>query len=363
MQREPQPIASFAKLYTETYRYLWHRVVSLWPELLVACCIGLAVFSWGHHFAVRPTLNMAHDTLMGNVLLLHMTALAPRGVDGPVWYLSALLLSSAVLYLLFRRYGHSPVWVVMALVLLGYILVADSKSPTLGFDGVRQWMGWTYKGNLRALAELALGASLYPLVQFLLRQRVTQVLSVALTMLKWGCYCVAVLYCLRPSGHLTPITLVAWGCALVLCFSRLCADRDWYQRRWILWFGRFSLPPISISHLLGAQFGSHIALACKPLGKTVCVQRRFFVDRLGRHASCQTAPQLRRLSVNGAESMTGTKAGAGCQSPLISAVSGGAYSSPHAVRAAAVVSNQAHPVVGRTVRAAESSHRVPSVAR
>ncbi len=252
MQREPQPIASFAKLYTETYRYLWHRVVSFWPELLVACCIGLAVFSWGHHFAVRPTLNMAHDTLMGNVLLLHMTALAPRGVDGPVWYLSALLLSSAVLYPLFRRYGHSPIWVVMALVLLGYILVADSKSPTLGFAGVRQWMGWTYKGNLRALAELALGASLYPLVQFLLRQRVTQVLSVVLTMLKWGCYCVAFLYCLHPSGRFAPITLVALGCALVLCFSRLCMDRDWYQYQWILWFGRFSLP-LYLSHVFWAH--------------------------------------------------------------------------------------------------------------
>lgn len=252
VQKKAQPILSSSELCSETYHYLWRRLCSFWPELFVACCIGMGVFAWGHHGALRAILNMAHDTLMGNVLLLHMTSLAPRGGDGPTWFLSALLLSSAILYLLSRRFGHSPVYPVVALGLLGYVLVADEKAATLGFAGVRQWLGVTMKGNFRAFAELALGASLFPLVQYVARMKVSGFFSLMLTMLKWGCYGVAFLYCLHPSGRFAPISFLAVACALVLCFSRLCLDRDWWQYGWVMWLGRFSLP-LNLSHVFRAE--------------------------------------------------------------------------------------------------------------
>lgn len=246
----PLPAQS-TELWDETYRYLWRRLCSFWPELFIACCIGLGVFAWGHHFAVQETLSKAYDTLMGNLLLLHMTSLAPWGVNVPTWYLSALLLSSAALYPMFRRFGHSPIWIVFALALLGYATVADEKAATQGFAGVARWMGWTLKGNLRAFAELTLGFSLFPLVQHIARINVSRRLSLGLTVLKWGCYGIAFFYCLHPNGRYLTLALCALACALVLCFSRHCIDRNLYQHGWIMWLGRFSLP-LYLSHYFWA---------------------------------------------------------------------------------------------------------------
>lgn len=238
----------------ETYLYLWRRLCSFWPELFIACCIGMCVFAWAHHFAVHETLRMAHDTLMGNMLLLQMTALAPSGINGPAWYLSSLMLCSGILYPLFRRFGASPLWVVCSFLLLGWILTVGELSRKAGFGGF-EWMGWTYKFNIRAFAELAIGASLYPLVQHLSGLRVSRLLAWALTMLKCACYGIVLLYCFYPSGRSAPITLLALVCVIVLCFSRLCLDRDWYQHAWVIWLGRFSLP-LYLSH---AFWGENMA--------------------------------------------------------------------------------------------------------
>lgn len=289
IQKQPSATSTSA-LFTATYQYLWHRLIAFWPELLFACCMGLIVFSWGHHFAVPDTLLMAHDTLIGNVLLLHMTAIAPCGVNGPVWYLSSLMLSSAILYPLFRKYAHSPIWPVMALVLLGYSSHANGSST---FLGVREWLGWTYKGNLRALAELTLGFSLYPLVQYLASKQTAQTTRLLLTLSKWTCYAVALLYSLHPIGRLAPLTLLALVCSLVLCFSRLCCDRTWYQHEWIFWLGKFSLP-LYLSHIFWSRnLGTILPWIENPWGKLLVYVSLSLMTAL---AVMALAKQFRRIT-------------------------------------------------------------------
>lgn len=243
---------SSAELCTETYRYLRQRICAFWPETFIACCIGIFIFSWGHHFAVKQSFKAAFDTMAGDVLLLQMTALVPHGINAPAWYLSSLLLCSAVLYPLIRRYGPSPIWLLLALLMLGYIQMADADAAHHGFSGPRVWLGWIYKGNLRACAELAIGVCLFPITQYLQQSEALQKRQKLLVLIKWGCYGVTFYYCIHPCAPVSPIALVALACALMLSFSRLCADRDWYQYRWVMWLGRFSLP-LYLSHVFWAH--------------------------------------------------------------------------------------------------------------
>lgn len=253
LQRKVRPISSTVELNKETYHYLWRRLCSFWPELFIACIIGLFVNFWGNHFNVNNVLSIAYKTLMGDILLMQMTGLSGYGANAVAWYLSALLLSSAILYPLLRRYGHSPILPIIALFMLGYIL-NDDKQPyyAIGFASVRKWLGWTHIGNLRALSELILGASLYPLVQNLAHLQATKGIRILLTFYKWSCYIVVLIYCLHPCGSAAPITLAALISSIGLSFSRLCYDNDWHQQAWIIWLGRFSLP-LYLSHIFWAQ--------------------------------------------------------------------------------------------------------------
>lgn len=239
------------KIGSETSWYLYRRIASFLPELVVACGIGIIVFGSCHDWS--STLHMAYDTLMGDVLLLQMTALTPHGVEAPVWYLSSLLLVSALLYPLLWRYGHSPIWPILALMLLGYVFKSDEVTPAWGFAGAHHWMGWTLKGNLRALAELALGASLFPLSKFMeghLRLSVRG--SLLITFLKWACYGLALIQCIHPKVYAEPLALLALGGGILLSFSNLCIDRHCYQATWIRRLGRFSLP-LYLSHYYWAE--------------------------------------------------------------------------------------------------------------
>ena len=243
---------SLSSLGGETLGYLWRRLRSFWPELLVSSLIGLAVFAWGHHFAVRPTLTMARDTVLGNILLLHMAGLAEAGVNSPAWYLSTLMAGSALLYPVLRRFGNSILVPLAACFLLGYIMKEDPDSSKAGFAMVRNWMGWTYKGNIRGVAELAIGASLYPLAQMLAAMRMPRLVRAWLMLVKWACYGVMLIYCAHPVGSWMPFVLVTLACALVLNASRVCTDADWYQYGCIMWLGRFSLP-LYLSHIFWSR--------------------------------------------------------------------------------------------------------------
>lgn len=239
-----------SSLSMETCRYLYRRIASFWPDLVVACGIGIIVFWIGHD--LRATLHMACNTLMGDVFLLQMTALVPCGVDAPVWYLSSLILASAFLYPLLRRYGYSPIWIILALMLLGYMFKSDEVTPDWGSAGAHHWMGWTLKGNLRALAELAIGASLFPLSRYM-EGHLRPVMRGAhlITFLKWSCYGLALIQCIHPKVYAEPLVLLALSCGILLSFSNLCIDRYCYQATWIMRLGRFSLP-LYLSHFYWA---------------------------------------------------------------------------------------------------------------
>lgn len=244
-KRFSEPTAG--NLPSETYAYLWKRLCSFWPEVLVSSCIGLLVFACSHLFAVKETLEAVTETIVGNLMLLRMIV-DQRGVNGVTWYLSSLLMCSGILYPLIRRYGFSPVLPVFSLLLLSEIL----NCKGVKFVEPTEWMGWTYTGNIRAFAEMSIGASLFPLVQYLSRLQISRIQAFLLAILKWGCYGIVLLYCLRPSLLLAPLTISAIIGALVLSLSHLCLDADCYQHAWIMWLGRFSLP-LYLSHIFWAK--------------------------------------------------------------------------------------------------------------
>lgn len=148
------------------------------------------------------------------------------------------------------RYGVSPIYVVPGLLLLGGMYLADGRD--YGFSSVGHWVGVTYKGNIRALAELLVGGSMYPLALRLSQLHCPQWGRVALTLFKWACWGGMVLYAAFPFYHRAGVVFVCIAAAVMLSFSKICCDNTWYQTRLFMWLGRLSLP-LYLSHYYYAQ--------------------------------------------------------------------------------------------------------------
>lgn len=235
-----------ADMPRETAAFVWHKIKAFWPELLLSCTIGLCFYAVAHHGDPGKVAKTCLETFGSNVLMLKMTGLTTNGINGATWYLSAMVIGCTLIYPLLRRFGTTPVLGVLGLLMLGSIYAVGEEK--YGFVYVFHWMGITFKGNFRAVSELLIGATLlYPAAMYLRRMEAARWFSCLLTLVKWLCLVVVVLYATCGSYHYTGYTFAAIFLALLLCFSGLCADSKLYDNRLSLFLGRLSLP-LYLSH-------------------------------------------------------------------------------------------------------------------
>lgn len=232
-------------IHRETGILIIRRIKSFFPELLVssalACCF--------YYIAVHPDfvhfVQKVVSTMFGNACMLSMTGAFSDGLNGATWYLSTLLICSAILYTIILRRGVSPLYFVMGWLLFG-VLYINSKTIVCGLYLAP--FG-TYLGNVQGFAEMLIGASLYPVVQALKKATVEKSVAVVFTLVKWilcisfVCYAHFANYLGRNAGF----ALCAVCGMIVLMFSEKCCDRKLYSHPLILFLGKFSLP-LYLSH-------------------------------------------------------------------------------------------------------------------
>jgi len=149
-------------LAKDTSAFLKRKVKSLLPQLPIAWIIGLGFVVYVRRLNVRGGLDKIIDTI-GEWTLLKMTGMHTGSLDGVIWYLSSMLLCMAILYPLIMTWPNmmKKIWCpLIAFMLLGITCIIDSnpRNPTKVY-------AFIYKGNLRAMAEICIGISIYPFVK------------------------------------------------------------------------------------------------------------------------------------------------------------------------------------------------------
>lgn len=243
--------ASWHEINQETYSQLKHRVCAFFPETLIACMLALLVYIVAVHPNLHTLAPCATSTIFGDACFLGMSGLFNGGANGVTWYLSTLLMGVGLIYPIIRRCGIPPILFIIGVLLLGALYINGSS-----FDcaGVKVNVG-TYKGNVRGVAEMLIGASLYPVIQTLSNATIGNVGKRILTLLKWG-MCVCVLcYAYRTSfvGHNVGFALFVLCGILVLSLSGHCVDTNWFQHKIFAFLGKFSLS-LYLSHAVYADY-------------------------------------------------------------------------------------------------------------
>ena len=139
---------------SETLHFILHKIRSFLPEFLLAWWIGFVLIGVVRQYGVLDYLK-AFGNDFWELTLVIMSGLFTHGIDGAMWYLSAMLLGMAILYPLLRTKRDLMTHLVcplLALFLYGYLCQAEGhpRDPIV-------WLGLCYKGLVRAIAGLCTG--------------------------------------------------------------------------------------------------------------------------------------------------------------------------------------------------------------
>lgn len=238
-------------IHNETLSLIGRRYASFFPETLIVCVLTCAIYCIIYYHHLRACFMMCSRSLFGDVFCLRMTGLVGGGSNGAVWYLSTLMICSAILYPLFRRKGVSPAYCCVGWLLLGAIYL---NGTAFDLAGVNDLIG-TYKGNIRGFSEMLIGASLLPLTGRIRNVSFSRFGQLVLTLIKWSMSIVVILFAYRASFFCQNfgIAMMALCVLIVLMFSEKCLDTKWYQHPISLFLGRFSLV-LFLSHHFYASY-------------------------------------------------------------------------------------------------------------
>lgn len=224
----------------ETARFLSRKIAALMPEYLIAWIISFAVVCTAKKLSFSGAFALFVSDWW-ELNFLKMTGLNGGDVNGVIWYISSMLLCMALLYPLVRKFPDTMVFVVLPLMsafLLGWLY----QNGTLRTKP-QDWMGFTYKGNIRALAEISLGIICYQITGWLKQLHLSTAGKVLLSVLKWVCMLgviAAIAGNIPSKADYSLLVVLVIGVALI--FSEQGIDANWCSCKFTSLLGQFSTP-------------------------------------------------------------------------------------------------------------------------
>jgi len=241
---------SVLSLGKETGHFLLKKIKVLYPEILVGFFISASFIALAEGLRGMSVVKFFIDSIW-DITPFIQSGLTYRSVNGVVWYISSMILCMAVLYPLIRKYKDFMLCVIVPLLIFlsyGYLCrnFTDPRNPTV-------WLGFTYKGNIRALGDICLGIVAFVFVSWLSKINFTFKGKVFLTIVEFFAYLSEVLYMFfYPATRTDFVMIFVFALAISITFSGKSVDLGIFQNKVCIWLGKYSL-----SLYLGHNFYAH----------------------------------------------------------------------------------------------------------
>lgn len=237
------PYRGDGTLGTETRAFLLHKIKGFFVPMVLAWVIGYIITiccEQTNYPGLVGALDLLTDTIF-EPMLITLSGLYFDNLDGVIWYLSAMILSMAVLYPLLRKF---PDMMRKVICPVGMLFIYGYLNQTTGSIGsYRLWMGFFFKGFLRALADLSLGVVCFDLTASLRRHRPTHAGRILSEIVQDGCYLSLAIYMAVSSGGKKDFFfLILWAAAVCLSFSESGILSQRLNGTVTQTLGNFSLP-------------------------------------------------------------------------------------------------------------------------
>ena len=180
------------------------------------------------------------------LLFLRMAGCNDYNANGATWYLSAMLFAMLLLVPLFYKYRETFLYLLAPVICLATLGYLHSVGGTL--RGNTDWMGFCYKGLLRAVGVLCLGCICYVACQKIEKVPLTCFAKILLSLVETGGYLFALYWTF---GHATSkmqfVILLLFALSVTISFSHQGFFASVYDHRICYRLGKFSIP-LFLSH-------------------------------------------------------------------------------------------------------------------
>ena len=221
----------------DTASFMKRKIGGILPELIVASffsivCYSVTLIPKGFKFIISDL----SQRIWGPLLL----SAAGFGKSTELWYLSAMFIVMLAFYPLLIKHFDSFVRIIAPLVaIMALGLICGNCGSLLGPSS---FFGPIRKGLLRAIGEIALGVAVYPVIQSLSKQKLTNKARTLITFMNIAAIACSVLIMLkRGNGKFDFICLIFMAVCAILSFSHQSILADRFDNKFSGFLGKLSL--------------------------------------------------------------------------------------------------------------------------
>ena len=225
-------------LFSETINFVTHKARAIFPYYLLAC-------------ALTPLVRVMTDrTLTFSYFLNRLPSLfflQRVGIGKPfigcTWYLSSMLIALVAAYPLCRRFYKAYtlfIAPVLCAVLLGAIIVFTGS-----LGDIDDWFFFTYKTNIRAFAEISMGATAFEISRRMQGRVYPAAARILLSLTALTCMSLSIAYmCSAMEGRLGIGVFYLLFVLVVIAFSGegILCHTGCFSHPLFSYLGRISLP-------------------------------------------------------------------------------------------------------------------------
>ena len=229
-----------------TLQFIGNKLKGFYPEYLFAFCLSLLVTNLVKGAYTLTFPENVYDLFLINFLGIGSTNFAVGGS----WYLSAMILSMAILFPILYAKRETFLYCIAPLISLFFLGWLYKQEGALGVAA--QWNGYCPLGMLRAIAELCLGCVAYGIAGFLSKYRFTVVTKILLTVVEFAGYIGTLFISALWAGKTDFFCLFLLFVAVIFSFSGQTYSVQIFSSRIFVKMGKFSLP-LYLNHIVWAR--------------------------------------------------------------------------------------------------------------
>lgn len=223
----------------DTLLFMKHKFCGLMPNYYVGFVIAFIVIN--RNVRSISTLIYRLGDSIWEILFLLNSGLRPirRVYNGPVWYLSAMLLAMCVIWPIMRKYKKTFFYVIapVGTVFLMGITYQNWRS----FAGASVWRDYIFKGTVRAFMGLLLGCVVYQVSEYLKKQDFTLLSKILFSIVEFLGYAgIFIISFYRNRDKADWLLFFILSICITITVSNVSIWADWFNHPLFNWLGIFS---------------------------------------------------------------------------------------------------------------------------